>query len=347
MWGVNRNSRSWLTWLAPNSVEAYVFAILLSGVAGLLRWGIEQLGSEVTPFATFYPAVLFAALVGGFWPGLLVVVCGALISWWAFLPDLYPFNNLRTGQELNLLAYFFAALVVAWGADRYRRLAERLEQEIKRRDAEENFRKLTVEELAHRLKNKVATIQSIINSQIRTQPQIRENIMKRLNALSATDDLISSAQGKGARLRDILMTELGPYDVSRISMQGSDVFLVPKLALTMALIFHELATNAAKYGALSTSAGELQIGWTQNNDELKLAWRETGGPTVSTQSHRGFGTRLLSGALDQFGGKLRTSFEEGGIICKMNVKLSDPRCKSIPQPIEEDAGLTTGASVSP
>ncbi len=95
MRGVNRNSSSWLTWLAPNSVEAYVFAIVLSCAAGLLRWGIEQLGSHVTPFATFYPAVLFAALVGGFWPGLLVVVCGALISWWAFLPGLYPFNSQK------------------------------------------------------------------------------------------------------------------------------------------------------------------------------------------------------------------------------------------------------------
>jgi Domain of unknown function (DUF4118) len=86
--GVNRNSRSWLTWLAANSVEAYVFAISLSGAAALLRLGNRALGSHVTPVATFYPAMLFAALVGGFWPGLLVVVCGALISWWAFLPDL-------------------------------------------------------------------------------------------------------------------------------------------------------------------------------------------------------------------------------------------------------------------
>jgi two-component sensor histidine kinase len=121
--------------------------------------------------------------------------------------------------------------------------------------------------------------------------------VKRLNALSAADDLITSAQGKGARLRDILTTELGPYDVSRISMQGSDVFFVPKLAVTMALIFHELATNAAKYGALSNPAGELHIGWTHDNEELTLEWREKGGPTVSTPSHRRFGTRLLSGAL--------------------------------------------------
>jgi two-component sensor histidine kinase len=126
-------------------------------------------------------------------------------------------------------------------------------------------------------------------------------------------------------------------------MEGSDVLFVPKLALTMALIFHELATNAVKYGALSNPAGELHIGWTHDNEELTLEWREKGGPTVSIPSHRGFGTRLLSGALDQFGGKMQTSFEEGGLICKMNVKLSDPMGKPIPQLIGEHGGLTSGA----
>ena len=83
---------------------------------------------------------------------------------------------------------------------------------MKRLEDEEKFRKLAVEELAHRLKNKLATIQSIISFQLREEPQVRDAILRRLSALSATDDLIMAAQGQGARLRDILSAELAPYD---------------------------------------------------------------------------------------------------------------------------------------
>jgi hypothetical protein len=107
-----------------------------------------------------------------------------------------------------------------WGADNYRRLAERLQKE-------EDLRKLVVEELAHRLKNKIATIQSIISYQLREQPGLRNDIVARLVALSATDDLIIASHGRGASIRDILSTELGPYELSRISLDGPDILLPP------------------------------------------------------------------------------------------------------------------------
>jgi HWE histidine kinase len=91
----------------------------------------------------------------------------------------------------------------------------------------------------------LATIQSIISFQLRDDPQIRDAILSRLTALSATDDLIMATQGQGAGLRGILSAELRPYGVSRVSMEGPDVLLPPKLALMMALLVHELATNAA------------------------------------------------------------------------------------------------------
>ncbi len=90
----------------------------------------------------------------------------------------------------------------------------------------------------------------------------------------------------------------------------------------------------------------MHIGWTHDNEELTLEWRESGGPIVSIADHRGFGMRLLSGALDQFGGKMQTSFEESGLICKMNVKLPDAMDKTISQLVTENVGLTSGAPVS-
>ncbi len=83
--------------------------------------------------------------------------------------------------------------------------------------------------------------------------------------------------------------------------------------MTMALLFHELATNAAKYGALSSSTGQVAISWTLSDGRLNLEWRESGGPLVNTPAQNGFGMRLLSQALDQFGGAVQTTFEPTGL----------------------------------
>ena len=102
-----------------------------------------------------------------------------------------------------------------------------------------------------------------------------------------------ATQGQGAGLRGILSAELRPYGVSVDG--GPDVLLPPKLALMMALLVHELATNAAKYGALSSSVGNLSIQWSLADARLDLEWRESGGPTVTAPVHRGFGTRQRQG----------------------------------------------------
>lgn len=231
-------------------------------------------------------------------------------------------HPLGAGVQIKLLAYSVASTLIIWGSDHYRRVRKRLEDE-------ENFRKLAVEELAHRLKNKLATIQSIISFQLRDEPKVRDSILRRLSALSATDDLIMAAQGKGARIGDIITAELRPYDVARISTKGPDIFLPPKLALTMALLFHELATNAAKYGALSQSVGRISVRWSYSDAWLNLEWRESEGPAVRVPNHHGFGTRLFLRALAQFGGKVDATFASTGFVCKLNVPLSDGAATSV------------------
>lgn len=91
----------------------------------------------------------------------------------------------------------------------------------------------------------------------------------------------------------------------------------------MALVFHELVTNAAKHGALADSVGGLSIDWTTSEAQLTLNWRESGGPTVALPRRRGFGTRLLSGALDNFDGKLEMAFEPSGLVCRIGLKLDE------------------------
>ena len=313
----------WLQRLSPGSTEAYAFAAFLVVVATLVRWGIGFLGQDIVPFATYFPVVLVASLVGGQGPGTFAALTGGLLGWWAFMPPYFAFVFLKSGQLISLLLYLLMALLIVWAADQYRRVTKRLKDE-------EAFRKLAVEELGHRLKNKIATIQSIVSFQLRDNPQTRDGIVRRLMALSATDDLILATQGQGAGIRDILFAELGPHGVSRVSMAGPDVFLRPKLALTMALLLHELATNAAKHGALSCEAGHVAIRWSLSDDQLSLEWHERDGPTVATPVNYGFGMRLLSRALEQFGGTVHTTFEPTGLFCRMDVALPEDRPVMVP-----------------
>ena len=308
---------NWRSRVRPGSAESYAFATICVVIASLARWGLGQLSEGILVFPTYYPAVLFATLVGGAGAGTFAAILGGIIGWWAFMPPHFTFS-LTTAQEIGLL---FACLLIVWGADHYRKLTQRLEDKDKFLQDEEKFRKLAVDELAHRLKNKLATIQSIISFQLRDDPQIRDALLSRLTALSATDDLIMATQGQGARLRDILSAELRPYEVSRVSMEGPDVLLPSKLALMMALLVHELATNAAKYGALSSSVGNLSIRWSLADARLDLYWRESGGPAVTAPIHRGFGTRLFSRALEQFGGAVEANFATTGLICKLSLML--------------------------
>jgi two-component sensor histidine kinase len=312
------------------SVEAFAFATLLVVVATLVRWTLGFLAEDVFVFAAYYPAVLFATYVGGAAVGSFATVLSAAIAWWAFIPPRFAFFPLTAGVTTKLLAFLFASALIVWGADHYRRLRKRLEDE-------EKFRKLAVEELAHRLKNKLATIQSIISFQLRDIPQTRDTIVSRLVALSATDDLILATQGQGASIRDILSAELGPYDATRVSMAGPDILLPPKLALTLALLTHELSTNAAKHGALSCERGQLSICWSLSDERLSLEWRERDGPTVVTPLHRGFGMLMLSRAMDQFGGTVETTFEPTGLICKLSVPLAEDSPSIAPYETREAA----------
>jgi len=294
--------------ILPGTAEAYLVAAIFVALASLVRWSLGFLGTSLLPFTAFYPAVLFATYIGGLGAGAFAALLGGLVGWAAFMAP-HPF---APGRALDLPLYALACGFLIWGAESYRRLASRLQNE-------EDLRKLAVEELAHRLKNKIATIQSILSFQLRDQPRIRDTIVARLVALAETDELIMAAQGRGAGIRDILISELEPYELSRVSMTGHDIFLPPRLALTMALLIHELATNAAKYGALSIASGKLAICWLVSDGTLSLEWREIGGPPVAAPAHRGL--RLFSRALDQFNGSVEMSFEEPGLACELKAAL--------------------------
>ncbi len=135
-----------------------------------------------------------------------------------------------------------------------------------------------VEELQHRLKNKLSTIHAVLHQVLQDQPQIWASVDPRIRALSATDELIARVDGSGCDIKDLLLSELGPYGHVRFTLNGNPLFLPAKLAVSLALIFHELATNAGKYGAFSSARGLLQVSWSVSDDRLNITWDETEGP---------------------------------------------------------------------
>lgn len=189
----------------------------------------------------------------------------------------------------------------------------------------ERQQKLLLDELNHRVKNSLAIVQAIAHQTLRSSPEpegFRTAFEARLLAMAKTHDLLTATSWRSASLRDVLLAELGPYGSNHYRLEGPPVSLSPPEALAMGLVVHELATNAAKYGALSSPDGCVRVDWASEGGRLRLVWRENGGPPVSAPTRRGFGSRLiersLAGALD---GTTRLEFRPHGLTCHLDLPL--------------------------
>lgn len=185
--------------------------------------------------------------------------------------------------------------------------------------------KLLVDELNHRVKNSLATVQSIAAQTLRSTPDpaaFREAFEARIMALSTVHNLLTGAGWVGADLRGVLEGELSPYGAERVSLEGPKVELSAQEALSLAMLFHELATNAAKYGALSTAEGRLAVRWALDGKRLTLSWTERGGPAATMPTRRGFGSRLIERtASHELGGRATARYEPEGLRLDLDVTV--------------------------
>lgn len=198
-----------------------------------------------------------------------------------------------------------------------------------RKTGEAHLREL-LREITHRSKNLLAVIQSMARQTARhsdTMDNFLEHFSARLQALSASHDLLVQESWHGASLFELVRSQLGHYldgKAGQVSLQGPAVLLKPEAAQSLGLALHELATNAGKYGALSVPAGHVDIDWRAlppvEGDGIEIVWSETGGPKVDSPDHRGFGTlvieRNLSRALDADVG---LTFAPEGLQCRMRI----------------------------
>jgi two-component sensor histidine kinase len=200
----------------------------------------------------------------------------------------------------------------------------------------EERREILVHELAHRVKNTLATVQSIASLSFRNSqgPEALRQFHDRLQALVRSHDLLTRKNWQHADLSEVAEAAMAPLREERghrFAISGPPVSLPPTTAVPMAMIMHELCTNALKYGALSNDTGRVTINWTTRDDPggtaISLIWSESGGPAIQPPEEEGFGTRLIANLCRQLGGESNFRYPPSGLVCHLSIvsPIDEPR----------------------
>jgi two-component sensor histidine kinase len=292
------------------------FAMAVSVAAGsvllatLVRLALGALvGPGVIAFAAYYPAVLLSTLWSGTGSGLFALFGAGVIGWYAFLPPVYSFEFEEASTAVSLALYLTSGSVVIWGAEQYRRLAAALA-------GKDRERELLMGELLHRMRNMIAVVQAVVKQTLSHDQEVRETLTRRIAAIASADGFMQDDLSYHSDLAELLTSELAGYDRGRFLLSGLATELAPDQARAVALSIHELATNAAKYGALSCPEGRVLVSWS-SAPELQISWQELGGPRVRTPTREGFGSRFVRQMLTKKGGSIKTDWLETGVVHKI------------------------------
>lgn len=206
--------------------------------------------------------------------------------------------------------------------------------DITERKRLEERERLLAQEIEHRNKNLLGVVQSVVSlTKASTTEDFRKAVMGRLEALSRAQGLLMRNHRDGASLRDLLADELAAYNVGagRVHLDGPPVSVSADAGQALAMAFHELATNATKYGAFADRSGHLEVVWKLaqgHGEKVEIEWRETGGPPADLPEHQGFGTKVLRAVLEQqLRGQLSCAWEPTGLCCSISLPMRNIRPK--------------------
>jgi two-component sensor histidine kinase len=198
---------------------------------------------------------------------------------------------------------------------------EQLRAEVAEHERTEAQKQMLMAELEHRVKNALAVAQSLVvhtRASSETIDEFAEAFGGRLRAMGNAQDLLVRGNWRGAELAELVSATVGPYlpQPEALALCGPPVQLTPSLASSLAMILHELATNAAKYGAWSREGGCVEASWSLSGRDLSFTWREAGGPPVAKPRRRGFGARMIEhNASYELGGSAKLDFRPDGLAC--------------------------------
>ena len=206
-------------------------------------------------------------------------------------------------------------------------------QNVTDRKAAEERQALLMREVDHRAKNTLAMVQGMMRlTHAETTEKFTEVISGRVDALARVHSLLAQDRWNGADLHTLLTQELEPFAAGegpRVVFDGEALLLPPNAAQPIAMIIHELATNALKYGALSAPEGRVSIAWTAERNVLRLRWMELGGPEVVSEPEcRGFGSTMIEAAVRQLEGTLSLAWQKTGLVCDIEVSIATEAARS-------------------
>jgi two-component sensor histidine kinase len=302
--------------------------LLLGAAAGgaslLLRYGLVPVLGVDEPFLPLFPLILLSTLAGGAWAGAACLVVGVLGAWYLFMGR--PFSFVLAPHELGgLVGALLAGLIILL-------MCQALVRLLARATAAARHEEIIAREFEHRMRNTLTLVLAISRrtfSPGRPLGEAQREFEGRLRALSEAHAAVLAASGEGAELRTVVAQILAPFGFAagdhRLTIKGPDVRLGPAAATGIALALHELSTNAVKYGALSAPAGKVVVEWRLaegDPPELRLTWRESGGPVVVEPRKRGFGSQLIERNLAQaLGGTAKLQFAPDGLRAEIAARL--------------------------
>jgi two-component sensor histidine kinase len=299
--------------------KGYGLALATLTISAILRLGLDSWLPR-GDLIVFAPAVAITVLFAGLGPGILTALLSGAVIWYFFLPPTHSFSLSLDGAVM-LATYFLATAILLVLIHSLRLAIAELAEEKAHSDALAEREKLLTRELRHRTKNLFAVVEGLAIKSLdggHSLAEAKNAFLGRLAALSRADECLLSADRKGILLSELVKSELRPF-AGRITISGSDVTLFGQAAQNFALATHELATNALKYGALSTPSGTVEVGWSLKGDVdriLTFRWKERG-TRPERPKRKGFGTVLLNATL----GATRLDYEADGLLYEVDVHL--------------------------
>lgn len=245
---------------------------------------------------------------------------------WSGTRQHYTIEKRYVRKDATVIWVELAASLVQAG-DGGEAYGVRIARDVTDRKSAEVQQRLLLHELNHRVKNTLTVVQGLAHQTFKggaVPTDLLRSFEGRLAALAAAHNLLMKQTWEATPISKATEAALGPFQTAgtRISLEGPPVLLTPSATVTLTLALHELATNAAKYGALSTDSGKVEVIWAVNDDALTMVWREHEGPVVTKPERSGFGTRLLERAVARdLGGTVKIDFCPPGVVCIITAPL--------------------------
>ncbi|ACF02318.1 signal transduction histidine kinase [Rhodopseudomonas palustris TIE-1] len=283
------------------------------GSATAFRLMLGLLLGPTLIFAAFYPAVLVSSLIGGPIAGLGAVALSVISVWWGLSEPFFQFGRVSSDQATDLALFVASSVLVVWLASVHRRVL----CELSDKEAE---RVLLAREVQHRSQNVIAGVSSLVRQTVKDR-EAAEILIRRMSLMASSDSLLEKPKGSSGSLKELLRETVCKAFGDRVALAGDDLTLRPDQSRSLALVFHELTTNALKYGALSNGEGRVRIEWTQTAIDLTINWQECDGPAVAAPSRYNFGAKLIIATLGRIDGRLEPKYPPSGYCYRITVPI--------------------------